>query len=79
MDAPAVLAALDVAGLSARVDGGRLLLSPRDRITDDLRKAVAACRADLMVLVRRRAEEDEAVLTWARYAKGPVVWVVDWP
>jgi hypothetical protein len=81
MDAPATLALLSAAGLSVRLADGKLLLSPKALITDEHRKAVAACRAELVAELEGRANEAACERILARLPPGGygrVAWLCAW-
>ena len=48
MSATALLMKLRQAGLSVSRDGDQLIVSPRDRLTDELRAAIRGCKRELL-------------------------------
>ncbi len=46
------LAAIQAAGLTVQVDGSRLLVSPRERLTDDLRTLIRQHKDELLTELR---------------------------
>lgn len=55
MGARDLLAELAGAGLSVTVDGGNLVIRPRELLTDDLRNAVKANKPDLLTILKAPA------------------------
>jgi hypothetical protein len=51
MNANALLECLKASGLSCRVDGGRLLVSPAEKVTDAIRQLVKPLRDELIALL----------------------------
>ena len=51
MTASALLQCLTASGLSCRVDGDRLMVSPSNLVTDEIRALVKPCRDELMKLL----------------------------
>lgn len=51
MNASALLECLKASGLSCRVDGGRLMVSPADKVTEEIRQLVKPLRDELIALL----------------------------
>lgn len=59
MGARELLIDLAADGFEVRADGDRLLVSPRERITDGLRDALRAVKPELLALLAERASQPE--------------------
>src|SRR5579859_6290699 len=59
VSARTILAELQQDGFTVAAAGGRLLISPVSKLTDDLRAAVVAARDDLLSLLAQGATEEE--------------------
>lgn len=57
MSAPDLFLHLRAAGFTLDVEGGALLVAPASKLTDDLRDAVRASKAELMAAVLDRADD----------------------
>lgn len=58
-------------GFSLHVEGDRLAVSPASRLTDDIRKAIRAHKAELLELLRRDTWE-RVTLVWPAHQQGVV-------
>lgn len=60
MNAAQLLEAMHATGFAVELEGGRILVSPSDRITDAMRAEIRSCRdelAELLASVEREAAE----------------------
>jgi hypothetical protein len=60
---------LEETGFTVRCQGEQVMVSPRDRLTDELREQIRSCRDDLYALVeglQRGSTSASRQLEWAR-------------
>ncbi len=70
MGAPEVLCLLRQSGLDVTADGGRLIVQPAERLTDDLRKLIRGNRVSILSMLGT-AESDTAHHHWiVQFADG---------
>lgn len=73
MTPAALLACLEASGLTVRAEGERLLVSPSDRLTPELRKVITASKPELLAALRQPSALEAFLMTHSPQAEIEVI------